>query len=115
MQSVKFRVLAANALTLIATAAPAMAQEPGERPSASAGADDIVVTARRREESLQSVPVSITALSSEMLEQKSVQDLSDVATLTPGFRFSQEGGRISQRSRCAAWANCRSARASPRS
>lgn len=93
MQSVKFRVLAANALTLIATAAPAMAQEPGERPSASAGADDIVVTARRREESLQSVPVSITALSSEMLEQKSVQDLSDVATLTPGFRFSQEGGK----------------------
>src|SRR3546814_9778724 len=28
-----------------------------------------------------------------MLEQKSVQDLSDVATLTPGFRFSQEGGK----------------------
>src|SRR3546814_16673249 len=37
--------------------------------------------------------LSITAISSDMLEQKSVQDLSDVATLTPGFRFSQEGGK----------------------
>src|SRR3546814_5920550 len=59
----------------------------------NAGMGHIVVTARRREETLQSVPVSITAISSDMLEKKSVQDLSDVATLTPGFRFSQEGGK----------------------
>lgn len=93
MKSVKCLALATSALALITTAAPAKAQVAADQSSARVGADDIVVTARRREESLQSVPVSITALSSEMLEQKSVQDLSDVATLTPGFRFSQEGGK----------------------
>jgi iron complex outermembrane receptor protein len=85
--------LATSAMTFMATAYPVLAQQTPDQPSASTGSDDIVVTARRREESLQSVPVSITALSAETLAQKSVQDLSDVATLTPGFRFSQEGGK----------------------
>ena len=93
MTSFKYRALTTSALVLIATAIPAKAQDTIDQSSARAGTDDIVVTARRREESLQSVPVSITALSAEALEQKSVQDLSDVASLTPGFRFSQEGGK----------------------
>lgn len=39
------------------------------------------------------MPVSTTALSVEALEQRSVQDISDVANLASGFRFSQEGGK----------------------
>src|SRR3546814_18624501 len=93
MKSTIFLALAASPLALVATAMPVAAQDSADQSMANASMDDIVVTARRREESLQSVPVSITAISSDMLEQKSVQDLSDVATLTPGFRFSQEGGK----------------------
>lgn len=54
--------------------------------------EEVVVTARRREESLQSVPVSITALSANSLEKASVQELENLTTLVPGFRFSYEGG-----------------------
>src|SRR3546814_3062443 len=90
MKSTIFLALAASPLALVATAMPVAAQDSADQSMANASMDDIVVTARRREESLQSVPVSITAISSDMLEQKSVQDLSDVATLTPGFRFRSE-------------------------
>ena len=54
---------------------------------------DVVVTARRREERLQDVPVSISAFSSEALERSTVQTVSDVKTLAPGFTFSSEGGK----------------------
>lgn len=52
---------------------------------------DIVVTARRREESAQTVPVAVTALSSAALETRSVRSLSDLTSATPGLRFAGEG------------------------
>lgn len=55
-----------------------------------------MVTARRRSENAQTVPISVTALSSEALTQKSVQQLDDLTALAPGFRFSSEGGRNQQ-------------------
>src|SRR3546814_15476613 len=86
MKSTIFLALAASPLALVATAMPVAAQDSADQSTANAGMDDIVVTARRREESLQSVPVSITAISSDLLEPKSVQDLTTVPTLTPGAR-----------------------------
>src|SRR3546814_16183752 len=71
MKSTIFLALAASPLALVATAMPVAAQDSADQSMANASMDDIVVTARRREESLQSVPVSITAISSDMLEQKS--------------------------------------------
>jgi iron complex outermembrane receptor protein len=62
-------------------------------PSGSEGFDDIVVTARRREESAQTVPVSVTAFSGAALEQRGVRELQDLNAITPGFRFGAEGGK----------------------
>ncbi|WP_336971299.1 TonB-dependent receptor [Sphingobium aromaticiconvertens] len=59
----------------------------------AAGSGDIVVTARRREERLQDVSVSISAFSSEALERSTVQTVSDIKTIAPGFTFSSEGGK----------------------
>jgi len=53
---------------------------------------DIVVTARRRSESLQAVPVSVTALDSTKLANATVQSLNDLTALAPGLRMSSEGG-----------------------
>ncbi|MEJ8567854.1 TonB-dependent receptor [Elongatibacter sediminis] len=51
----------------------------------AAGAiEEIIVTARRREESLQDVPGTVTALSSETLERAGVQRADDFISLTPG-------------------------------
>jgi iron complex outermembrane receptor protein len=47
--------------------------------------DDIVVTARRREESLQDVPVSVTALSADTLDAAGAQDLTALSQLTPNI------------------------------
>ncbi|MFK7888415.1 MAG: TonB-dependent receptor [Gammaproteobacteria bacterium] len=49
--------------------------------------EEVVVTARKTEESLQSVPLSITALTSQTLERATVQAISDVSNLTPGLIF----------------------------
>jgi outer membrane receptor protein involved in Fe transport len=49
--------------------------------------EEITVTATRREESISRVPISITALSQEALDQKGIKDFADVARYTPGVAF----------------------------
>jgi len=49
---------------------------------------EIVVTARRTSENLQSVPIAITAFSGAQLQQQNARTLSDVALLTPGLRMN---------------------------
>jgi len=59
-----------------------------------AASTDIVVTARRRDERLQDVPVSVSAFSTEALERSTIQTLQDINTITPGFRAGAEGGTV---------------------
>ncbi|WP_029936073.1 TonB-dependent receptor [Sphingomonas sp. UNC305MFCol5.2] len=58
---------------------------------ASSTGDDIVVTARRREESLQDTPVAITALSAEMLEERQIVQTQDLERITPSLQFKPAG------------------------
>lgn len=56
--------------------------------------DEITVSARRVDESLQSVPQSVSAITETTLENAGVRSLSDVANLVPNFTFeSGENGR----------------------
>jgi iron complex outermembrane receptor protein len=61
------------------------AQEP------AGGLQEIVVTAQRREENLQDVPVAVTALDAAALAKNDIRDLSRVEVLTPGFSFGKSG------------------------
>ena len=75
---------------IYATGSLAHAQEAAEPVAAEEGArrmNSIVVTTRRQEESLQEVPISITALGDEDLLEKSIGDFDDVAAYTPGLSF----------------------------
>ncbi len=57
-----------------------------------AGIDETVtVTARRREENLQDVPMSVTALAGETLRELAVRDLRGIANTTPNMEFSYAG------------------------
>jgi iron complex outermembrane receptor protein len=47
--------------------------------------EEIIVTARKKEERLQEIPLSITAIPAEVLERKGIRDLKDIARLTPGM------------------------------
>jgi outer membrane receptor protein involved in Fe transport len=75
---------ASTALALLAPFSPAMAQED---PGGDAG--DIIVTARKREESILRVPVVANVLTQTTLQQNQVVDLADIAHFTPGFILGQ--------------------------
>ncbi|MDB5687884.1 MAG: TonB-dependent receptor, partial [Rhizorhabdus sp.] len=86
--------MSASALAMFASASPLFAQTAPQAAAAeeNSSMEDIVVTARRREESAQSVPISVTALSGERLQTATVQSLNDLTALAPGIRMSSEGG-----------------------
>ena len=75
---------------LLLAAAPALAQQATDGPNAL---EEIVVTARRAEENLQQVPLSITALGAADIEAMGISRVEDVAALTPGFSFRNGFGR----------------------
>jgi iron complex outermembrane recepter protein len=54
--------------------------------------DTVIVTARKRDESLAQVPVSITAFTSQTLENYNIQSFDDYATKTPNVSFAYGGG-----------------------
>ena len=53
--------------------------------------EEIVVSAQRREESLQEVPVSITAFTAETLEQQNLKEAKDYFRITPNVNFTEDG------------------------
>lgn len=59
---------------------------------AKAGLEVVVVTARRREESIQEVPVAVTALGSEQLFEGGVRQLADLRMKAPALIISQSPG-----------------------
>jgi len=85
------------ALAALVTALPVFAQTtPGQDVPTSPAAEipvagDIIVTAQRRSESLQSVPAAITAFSGEALARQGLNSVSDIATRTPSFVIGQQG------------------------
>ena len=61
------------------------ANATGEHGAPSGGAsEEIVVTATRREESISKVPISITALTQDALDQKGIRDFTEMVRFTPG-------------------------------
>lgn len=72
-------------------AAPALAQEDTgadtEQPSARNLDNMIVVTARKQEETLQDIPLPITAFSAEALESRDINDVTNLSDFTPGLDF----------------------------
>jgi len=56
----------------------------------AATVDDVIVTARKREERLQDVPIAVTAVSGETLEREQINVIKDVAALTPGLNISSD-------------------------
>lgn len=55
---------------------------------AQAVLEEIVVTAQRREQALQDVPVSVTAFTGAMLEKSNIKDATDYLALTPNVAFT---------------------------
>ena len=55
--------------------------------------EEILVTARKREENLQDIPLTVSAFTEAALRERGIAALQDVADFTPGFDFAQAFGR----------------------
>jgi iron complex outermembrane receptor protein len=84
--------------------APMAAESEAESTAASdrGALQEIIVTARREQESLQSVPITVTAFSSESLEMIAPKTLFDMTMLTPSLNYQEinpgrGGSRIQMR------------------
>lgn len=84
------RATVAGCGLLLAASMPAAAFAQATGEEASDG--EIIVTAQRREEKAKDVPITLTTITSESLGNGDVQQLSDIAKLTPALRFDNYGG-----------------------
>lgn len=69
----------------LSTAPAAFAQDSAQ----TGGIDDIVVTARKRQESTQDIPVAVVAISAEKMQQYDLTNLERVAAMTPSFSIGR--------------------------
>jgi len=70
---------------------PALAATGDAETAPSSGLEEIVVTATRREERLQDVPVSVIAFSQEKLDAQGLKNIDDLSRLSPGLNFQRNG------------------------
>jgi iron complex outermembrane recepter protein len=90
--SVRTALLASVALL---SATPAFAQDSetaGQTAPAIAQGEEIIVTARRREESLIDVPIAVTAISGAQLEAAGAIDITDIANSAPNVTLEVSRG-----------------------
>ncbi len=85
---------------MLTSLAPGMAQAQEAAAAASEpGLEEITVTARRREESIQSAPLSVSAFGTAALAERNVQSASDITSFVPNVQFdsaaSESGGGAS--------------------
>jgi iron complex outermembrane recepter protein len=93
-------LLSATALVSTIAVSPSLAwAQSTDTPAAEdeSGIKDIIVTARKVEENVQDVPLSIKALSGEDLQDRGISSVSDLSLFTPGLSYSPDFGRVGER------------------
>ncbi len=76
------------AISIAAYAEPAAAPAAASASSSDEGIQEIVVTAQKRTESLQTVPVAISAYTSKMRDLVGIETIQDMTNYTPGLTYS---------------------------
>jgi iron complex outermembrane receptor protein len=76
----------------LAVGVPSLALAQSAAPSGAVEIGEIVVTARKRAEDVQTVPISISALSAKDLEARNISNLSDLSNSTPGVAITSITG-----------------------
>jgi iron complex outermembrane recepter protein len=92
MRAIFSRAVIMTALStsaLVGLAAPAHAQDAAPEEEA-VDSGEIIVTARRRDETLQTTPVAITAVNAAMLENKASVNIGDLQGAAPGLLITQQ-------------------------
>ncbi len=72
----------------ISSAMPVVAQDASTGEAAITGIEEIVVTARKRDESIQETPLSIQAFSADAISDRGIDNIADLTKFTPGMSFN---------------------------
>jgi iron complex outermembrane receptor protein len=88
-------ILASTVASVLGLAPPLLAADDAP----AMGIEEIVVTAQRRAENLQDVPIAITATSGEALERSGVTNAQEIEIVTPGLSFATVGSYAQPRIR----------------
>ena len=96
MMSCALGVLAVSASGAYAATAAASASSSSESQGAST-VSEIIVTAERREQSIQTVPVAVTAFTGQDRNLKGIASVQDMTNFTPGFTYSSQLDRPAMR------------------
>ncbi len=82
--------LGLGAWTLIVAGGVSADEAPAAAPAAPA-LEEVVVTAQRRQQNLQEVPVSVTTISGEDIDKLALQGATDYLAMTPNVSFTEDG------------------------
>jgi len=78
-------------ISALACSLGAYAQQNSTPSRASAtGLEEIIVTAQRREQNLQDVPIAISAITSSIAEKIGIVDIASLKQMVPGFTFNRQ-------------------------
>ena len=91
MQHLISRLLVGVSATAVCLSVPATAQEqsePDPQASSERRLDQVVVNATRRDESIQDIPIAVTALDADALDQAGVVTITDLPALSASFNMS---------------------------
>ena len=61
--------------------------------------ETVVVTAQKREQNLQDVPITVTAIGAQLLQDSGVRDIKDLTLLTPGLLVTSSSNEVSTTAR----------------
>ena len=90
---IRIAVMSMLAAGVIVAPHPAITQE--------AMLEEIIVTARKREESVQDIPIAVSAFTADDIRELGLQSVDDLALFTPGFSFQSGFGRSPSQDRPA--------------
>ncbi len=92
------RKLAFASVSLIVLSSPALAQNaaPAPVPAVDASGNEIIVSARRRDERLQDVPKTVDAVNADALRKNNIQRFDEISSIVPGINLQQSGNGLVQ-------------------
>jgi len=93
----RFALSATLAIVMtVGTFVPPQAAEPAATERNPDRLEEVIVTAQRRAENLQNVPVAISALTQDVLTERDIKDVADIALVAPGVSYVKVGPGESQ-------------------
>lgn len=90
------RLISLTGASLLGLSAPAHAQSADPAIDEQASSNEIIVSARRRDESIQDVPQTVNVVTAEQVEKLNLRSFQDIQSIVPGLTMSQTSSFSSQ-------------------